>query len=336
MKTNINYKVEKSEIEGMTFLKVIAEKCYFNVTLCDLGASIYEVFFNQKRMTLTPRFPSDFKKTGVYHGKTIGRVANRIKDAKINIDGTQYSLDPNENGNTLHGGRNGISTKYFDYKIIDNNNIFIIEFHYVSPHLEAGFPETADIYVRYGFPKEFDTPHFYIVYDVDVDRKTPIKLTNHAYWNLGGELKDLSLSLNSNRYVKVNEKNLLFEEIVKLSNGKGPAFNHTEVRRIIGTEHFPNGVDNYFYFLKGKDDEEKIQLVLENDHSAMIMFTNFPGVQLYTDNFYDETSFFKTKAHRRRAIAIEPSEDPFNSGNLNFGEHYHRFICYQFFDQTNK
>jgi aldose 1-epimerase len=41
-----------------------------------------------------------------YFGGIVGRVANRIQNATFELDGKTYHLDPNDRGNTLHGGFN--------------------------------------------------------------------------------------------------------------------------------------------------------------------------------------------------------------------------------------
>ena len=47
------------------------------------------------------------EKLNPYFGATVGRVANRVGNAKINIDGTEYSVSPNLGKFQLHGGFKG-------------------------------------------------------------------------------------------------------------------------------------------------------------------------------------------------------------------------------------
>ena len=125
----------------------------FKVVLTDLGASVYEVYFNNRLMTLTPKYLTDFKNPKLYHGKTIGRYANRIKDAKLFVAGQIFNLDPNEGKNTLHSGSMGFSNRYFEYEFRETENYFAVVFKYISPDLEAGFPGEMDIKVAYLFHK---------------------------------------------------------------------------------------------------------------------------------------------------------------------------------------
>lgn len=50
----------------------------------------------------------EYVKAACYYGAPIGRYANRIGGAKFTMDGREYHLTANENGNTLHGG-NGLA-----------------------------------------------------------------------------------------------------------------------------------------------------------------------------------------------------------------------------------
>ena len=137
---------------GVDFIHVIRSDG-FKVILADLGASIYQVDFQNKIMTLTPRYVSDFKNPKLYHGKTVGRYANRIKDGVINVAGQIYHLDQNEYPNTLHSGVSGFSNRYFEYEIQDNETSFAVIFSYNSPDLDAGFPGEMDFRVCYIFHK---------------------------------------------------------------------------------------------------------------------------------------------------------------------------------------
>ena len=44
-----------------------------------------------------------------YFGGIIGRVSNRISDAKFNLDGASYQLEKNDGENCLHGGYHGLN-----------------------------------------------------------------------------------------------------------------------------------------------------------------------------------------------------------------------------------
>lgn len=50
-----------------------------------------------------------------FFGETIGRIANRVKDAKINsLNGKSYALAANNGANALHGGVKGWGKRVWD------------------------------------------------------------------------------------------------------------------------------------------------------------------------------------------------------------------------------
>ena len=192
-----------------------------------------------------------------------GRYNGRIKDGKLTIDGIEYQLDHNENGNTLHGGRGGVSTRYFDYKILEDKETLQVVFHYESPHLDAGFPEKCDIYVRYLFLKHFDFPIFYVVFEAYPERQTVMKLTNHTYWCLGDySIKSCSLLLYSNQYATYDE-NLIYKGMKQVN--KYPIFDEDYLFYLL-KEDWKGGIDNYFAINK-KHEKNKSVLIF---NSALI------------------------------------------------------------------
>ena len=48
-----------------------------------------------------------YEKGNSYSGATVGRVGNRISNARFTLDGKEYRVTDNENGNCLHSGTAG-------------------------------------------------------------------------------------------------------------------------------------------------------------------------------------------------------------------------------------
>lgn len=292
----ISYKYEVSKVDKMTFIK-IRKSTGFKVTLCDLGASVYEVIHDNTLMTLTPKYPSDFMKTSVYNGKTIGRVTNRIKDAKIKVNNLTYYLDPNENMNTLHGGRNGLSTKFFEYKIEDFDEVLMVKFFYDSPDLDAGFPGHVKFLISYVFSKTSEDSFMEIMSAIS-DQKTPLNLTNHLYFTLGDSSNEnLKLFMNAKAYLEVDEN--------KIPTHKVPLDGLFEYNTLGG--QFNLDIDNYVYKNSKFANPYKATLILYNAKYELHIVTSLPGVQIYTDIDGDDIIYKDVATKNRRAIAIEPS-----------------------------
>ena len=74
----------------------LQSKTGLKVTLSSLGAGIFSIYYDKDIMTVTPKKEKDYLLEKIYHGKTIGPVANRIEKGKLTIDGQTFSYDINE------------------------------------------------------------------------------------------------------------------------------------------------------------------------------------------------------------------------------------------------
>ena len=123
----------------------IENKHGMRAVLTDIGAAVVELWIKDKNNKLRDvALGYDevklYETEGTYFGATVGRYANRIADAKVEIDGVEYVLDANDNENTLHSGKHSMGKKVWSVKEHTSDKIV---FTYTSPHLEQGFPGNA-------------------------------------------------------------------------------------------------------------------------------------------------------------------------------------------------
>src|ERR1700712_4235189 len=116
------------------------------------------------------------KKT--HFGAIVGRYGNRIRAGKFSLDGHQYQIPPNNNGNALHGGPQGFGDKVWTGNEIPGG----VEMSVTSPDGDMGFPGKLTAHVRYTL--RGDALH--INYEATTDKDTVVNLTNHSYFNIGG------------------------------------------------------------------------------------------------------------------------------------------------------
>lgn len=310
---------------------IIVKDDDFVVVLCDLGASIYAIKNGDDFLTLTHKNVSTFVSDKHYHGKTIGRCANRIKGNEIEIDGIKYKIENNEVNSTLHGGLNGLSNKTFDYAINDIGDTIVVTFTYKSPHLESGFPGNLSITVEYRIFKGKNEIMVRLL--ASSDQKTICNLTNHTYFSLASESNhDLKLFMRSNEYLKTSSEDLLPICRETLT----PALDFTTFKSIgqdidspeLNTNRF-KGYDHNFYFTKVSGVIP--QIILKSDKYSLQIRTDFEGAQIFTDNFDDDCEFCRTSKTKRRGVAIEPQDDISKLNYLDKDKLYSRFIKYTFF-----
>ena len=123
----------------------------------------------------TLRTPSDY-------GSSVGRYANRIKDAKITVAGKEYKLKKNDAMNCLHGGgTTGWLNQVYDVQAKNDTSVV---FAITAKDGENGFPGTVKATATYTV-KSNNTLD--IVFQATTDKETVINMTNHSYFNLNGD-----------------------------------------------------------------------------------------------------------------------------------------------------
>ena len=141
---------------------------------------------------------ASYEQNGGYLGALIGRCANRIDKGHMVIDGVDYDLYQNDNGNHLHGGKAGFDRRLWNYVFEGSDgNTLALTLH--SPDGEESYPGNLNVQVRYSLVGG----ELKIEYQALSDKKTVINLTNHAYFNLDGEdsgdVLDTTLRINANK-----------------------------------------------------------------------------------------------------------------------------------------
>jgi aldose 1-epimerase len=146
---------------------------------------------------------------GLYLGCTIGRVANRIGNSSFTLGGTTYRLAPNDGPHHLHGGPDrSFDRVTWAVEAIEEGprGGRSVRFGYVSPDGEEGYPGTLSVAVTYALT---DAGELSIDYRATTDRATPVSMTNHAYWNLGGAgegtVLEHELWLDASHYTPVGD-----------------------------------------------------------------------------------------------------------------------------------
>ena len=161
-----------------------------------LGAIIQE--FRVNGLNIVQNFPTMElyqKYNDPYFGETIGRVTNRISNARINnLNGQVYPLTANNGTNCLHGGKRGWGKRMFEGPTtVHRNGHEAILFTYVSRDGEEGFPGTVELRVWYITRTEQEQGREVYVLEVEYEaelvgeedvQETAVAVTNHSYFNL--------------------------------------------------------------------------------------------------------------------------------------------------------
>ncbi|CAD6186573.1 unnamed protein product [Caenorhabditis auriculariae] len=143
----------------------------------------------------------DYEKDTAYIGRTVGRVANRVKNAEFEFQGKKFELEANNPPHSLHGGSKGIAFK--EWEVVRHSNKSVSLRVKVDDESD-GFPGDAIIEVTYTVN---DRNQLVIEHFATCTKPGVLALTNHAYWNLDGSetISDHILEVSASSYLPVDE-----------------------------------------------------------------------------------------------------------------------------------
>lgn len=267
-----------------------------------------------------------------YFGAICGRYANRIARGKFSIDGQEYSLAVNNGPNALHGGLRGFNSVVWDIVAETSSEVTL---RYISPDGEEGYPGTLSVDVTY---KLTDENELCIDYKATTDKSTVINLTNHAYFNLSGDgdpsVHDHVLELAAKHYLPTDNTAIPLGQPEQVA---GTPFDFTTPHTI--GERIDTPIDQLVW-ARGYDHTFVLDKPLGKLGFAarcyspktgvvMQVFTDQPGVQLYTGNWMSGNMRGKHDARypARAAFCLEtqhypdsPNRPEYPSTRLNPGE----------------
>ena len=123
----------------------------------------------------------DYLAAKLYFGAIVGRVANRIANAKFTLDGKQYNLAANSNSNHIHGGNKGFDKVVWKAEPINSSRGQALKLTYLSSDGEEGYPGNLAVTAIYTLTNDNELK---LEMTATTDKPTPVNLVNHSYWNL--------------------------------------------------------------------------------------------------------------------------------------------------------
>ncbi len=222
-----------------------------------------------------------------YFGSTVGRFCNRIAGARFVLEGQEYNLAANNGVNHLHGGLVGFDKVLWLAEEVRNDHSVGVRFRYLSPNGEEGYPGNLQVEVVYLLS---DEDHLSMEFEATTDKPTPVNLTNHAYWNLGGAgsgtILDHELMIAADHYLPVSEDLIPTGELDEV--GGTPLDFRSPARIGARFEEMDGGYD-HCYAVRGGGGELALAARLKDSSSGRVMevHTTQPGIQLYSGNFLD-------------------------------------------------
>jgi aldose 1-epimerase len=227
----------------------------------------------------------DYLTKSPYFGCAVGRVGNRIRGGKFDLDGKTYQLALNDGPNSLHGGKIGFDKKIWTVAAVTANSIL---FNLTSPDGDEGYPGELKITLRYTLGHD---QTLRMEYAVTAKQRTIQNLTNHTYFNLGDEnILKHRIRVLSDAITPVDETLIPTGELMPVEGtpfdlrqlttiGKGIDEDHIQLQRGLGYDH------NWVLSRRAGRLRRAAELHEPKSGRFMEVFTTEPGIQFYSGNF---------------------------------------------------
>jgi len=331
------------KLDGKEIFEITLKNGTATVRITNIGCSIISIHTPDRNGVLRNIVagfddPMEYVRNPWYFGCIVGRVVNRIGGALFYLDGNAIRLSMNDGCNHLHGGFEGFHKKVWNIKCaIHHAKEVGVIFEYTSPDGEEGYPGCLHVQVKYTLNVENKLS---MSYTATTDKRTPVNLANHSYFNLSGfsnrKIMDHELTVHAKSYTEKYAQNLPTGKILSVTGT--PLDLSTPVR--IGDRIDQLADDKGFdhnYVLNG----ERPAAELYDPASGRVLrvMTDQPGIQVYTANWWDGTL---KGAHdqpylQHGALALEtqafpdsPNHPAFPGTILNPGEIYQANTVFEF------
>lgn len=282
-----------------------------------------------------------------YFGPIVGRFGNRLAAGRFTLGGQTYQTPVNNGKNSLHGGTTGFDKVLWDVVSVKNGPTASVTLRYVSPDGDQGYPGTMTVDATYSLD---EANNLTIEYSATTDKLTIANLTNHAYWNLSGE--------GSSNGAMGHIVTIPAQTYLPTDDGAIPTGEFKPVAGTVFDFRKPTAVglrvrdasDQQIVWGRGYDHNWVIGREVTKSQHLMAkvydpasgrgfeLWSNQPGLQFYSGNFLDGTSYGKSKKVYREGDAIvmepqifpdSPNQKGFPDARLAPGQTYRNVMTYR-------
>ena len=278
------------------------------VTVTDLGATVISLRYRGKECVLGYDSPEDYLQGDAYLGAVVGRCANRIGGAAFSLNGQRWKLPANEGNNQLHGGPASYDKRRWQAAPGEDS----VSFSLLSPDGDNGYPGNLQIQVTY----RLEGDSLFLIFQGESDADTVFAPTSHMYFCLGeGSVLNGRLQIPAEQVVEVGADLIPTGRLL-------PAEGDFDFRslRAVARDY------DHCFVLSGEH-----ACRLEQGHTALDVYTDFPGLQVYTG------AFLPAPFRPRQGLALEPEFFPdspnqpaFPDVTLRKGQPFRRYMAFRF------
>lgn len=313
----------------------------------DFGATLYSLLVpdqegNPCDVVLGYDTPIEYEAPSrTFFGVTVGRNANRIAGGRFTINGKEYQIDQNQNGNNLHSGEDFYSFRVWDVKEVGESSI---TFGLHSPDGDQGYPGTVDIEVKYTLTEDNAVQIDYLALPQD---DTIINLTNHSFFNLNGHASGSILEqevwVDADAFTPTDETLIPTGELRPVEGTPMDFRVKKRMGRDIHEDYEPlklggNGYDHNWCLNNNGEFAKVAEMSSALSGITMEVYTDRPGVHIYSGNYLKEELGKQGIVYRQyQAMCFETqyypdaiNQENFESPIVKKGEEYKTTTVYKF------
>ena len=309
--------IQKVEHNGVEIIEYSIKNDYLEIRFLNVGGAITKIALavDQYSQNLVVNYDNlaDYLNNSCYLNALVGRTSNRIKDGKFMLNGKEFQVDLNDGPNNLHGGVENLTHAVFDVAATTEG----YHLQTVLPDQPKGFPGNIRLSVYY----LLDENKVKIIYEGSTDKETIFNPTQHAYFNLSGNLTrtiyEHELTINSEDVAEVDANSSFTEKLLPVA---GTRFDFTKPT-VINPKKKPenalfdrtSGYDHLFIL----SDESATHAATFSDPKSgrkLEVFTTEPAMQFYAGNYLDEKLMFENgrKGEQHLGACFETHKIPFD------------------------
>lgn len=336
------------ELQGKPVYTFVLRNEKASVTLTNLGAAIIAIHMPDREgriENIAAGFEDlrDYEKNPDYFGCIVGRYANRIANGQFVLDGQIVRLPLNDGVNHLHGGVEGFHKKVWGlHSLIREGEETGVVLEYFSEDGEEGYPGNLRVKVSYMLNSRNALS---IRYSAETDKRTPVNLTNHSYFNLTAFKDPLiyghMLDIQALQYTRKSERNVPTGDLLPLVDTPLDFLTPRPIGESIDQLVADHGYDHNYVLIRHFPGEVVPAAELYEPVSGRVLrvFTDQPGIQLYTANWWDGSQRGpQGKPYGKHgAVALEtqafpdsPNHPAFPDTILGPGDVYRSVTIYEF------
>lgn len=286
----------------------------------------------------------DYVRQKAYLGATLGRYANRIANARFELQGRRIELAPNLDQHQLHGGPEGFDQRVWGVETAVEDDASVVSFSLVSEDGDQGFPGTLNVHVEYRLGNDNALT---VNYAAVSDQDSVANISNHVYLNLSGklyaDLSDHEFSFDSTTVTETDEGGISTGAFVSIKDSVLDFSNPCSVAGLLS--ELPaelmatKGFDHNYVFGSTGECTRRASVRHPQSGVTLAVESTYPGMQFYTANhlrwgdargpggYYEDFSAFCLEP---QFYPDSPNHPGFPSPLLRAGERQQHTIVYRF------